>query len=258
MSNPRAPIFAFLSPYLKAPGWGNRELLEGMDQHLDLLGVPKETPVAAEDAPTAPASPAPAPKTLRDPAAFFAVLRGSLGSLTQEQVDGFNRLLGAMGKAGWPIAWVAYGLATSWWETNKKMQPVEEGYYLGPERAKRHQRTLRYFPWYGRGDVQLTWEDNYRKADAYLASIGLIQAGELIANPDLALRPDISAAILVWGMGGGKYTGKGLGNYLPRTGPANHRQFVLSRYVVNIQDKASQIADVAMKMQAAVEAGGWS
>lgn len=229
-----------------------------LDRVAKLWGLPEKVAVAVGDGAGQAPAPSDAPKALRDPAAFYAALRGSLGALTQEQVDGFNRLLDAMGKAGWPIAWVAYGLATSWWETNKQMQPVEEGYYLGPERAKRHQRTLRYFPWYGRGDVQLTWEDNYRKADAYLASIGLIQAGELIANPDLALRPDISAAILVWGMGGGKYTGKELGNYLPRTGPANHRQFVLSRYVVNIQDKASQIADVAMKMQAAVEAGGWS
>ena len=32
-------------------------------------------------------------------------------------------------------------------------------------------------PWYGRGDVQLTWEDNYAKADAALAKAGLIKAG---------------------------------------------------------------------------------
>lgn len=48
MSDPRAPIFAFLSPYLKTPGWGNRELLEGMDAHLDRLGVPR----GADPAPT--------------------------------------------------------------------------------------------------------------------------------------------------------------------------------------------------------------
>lgn len=40
-ADPRRPIFAFLAPYLKSPGWNNRELLEGMDHHLDLLGVPR-------------------------------------------------------------------------------------------------------------------------------------------------------------------------------------------------------------------------
>lgn len=53
--NPRAPIFAFLSPYLKSPGWGNRELLEGMDKHLDLLGVPRAGEVV--ETPCAPADP---------------------------------------------------------------------------------------------------------------------------------------------------------------------------------------------------------
>lgn len=50
MSDPRAAMFAFLSPYLKPPGWGNRELLEGMDDHLDRLGIPRAT--APEPAPS--------------------------------------------------------------------------------------------------------------------------------------------------------------------------------------------------------------
>jgi hypothetical protein len=39
--DPRAPIFAFLRPYLKGEGWNDRVLLEGFDHHLDLLGVPR-------------------------------------------------------------------------------------------------------------------------------------------------------------------------------------------------------------------------
>ena len=46
MTDPRRAIFAFLGPYLKTTGWNNRELREGMDHHLDLLGVPREAPTA--------------------------------------------------------------------------------------------------------------------------------------------------------------------------------------------------------------------
>lgn len=190
---------------------------------------------------------------LSDPAAFFASVRQQFGGLEQGQVDGFNRLLKAMGAAGWPIAWAAYGLATPWWETNKQMHPVEEGYYLGPEKAKRHQRTLRYFPWYGRGDVQLTWEDNYRLADKEL---GL--GGRLIANPDLALDPETSARILVWGMEGGKFTTKSLAHYLPRQGAADRDAFRHARKIINGNDKADEIAAIALKFQRALQEGGWS
>lgn len=44
MTDPRAPIFAFLRPYLKGDGWNDKALLEGFDHHLDLLGVPRAEP----------------------------------------------------------------------------------------------------------------------------------------------------------------------------------------------------------------------
>lgn len=190
---------------------------------------------------------------LSDSDAFFASLRQQFGAITQGQVDGVERLLKAMGADQWPLAWTAYGLATPWWETNKQMHPVEEGYYLGGEKAKRHQRSLRYYPWYGRGDVQLTWEENYRGADE---ALGL--NGELIRNPDLALDPEISARILVWGMRTGAFTKKKLATYLPQFGPADRRAFQLARWIINGQDKASEIADIALKFQRALQEGQWS
>lgn len=41
MNDPRGPIFAFLRPHLKRPGWNDRALREGMDLHLDRLGAPR-------------------------------------------------------------------------------------------------------------------------------------------------------------------------------------------------------------------------
>jgi hypothetical protein len=190
------------------------------------------------------------PTALSNSGAFYKIVRARFGSLDQSQVDGFNRLLQAMGAAAWPIAWVAYGLATAWWETAKKMQPVEEGYYLGPEKAKRHQRGLRYFPHYGRGDVQLTHDFNYRIMDEKL---GL--GGKLIANPDLALDPEISAKIMVVGMEQGLFTGKKLGDYLGEPTDANFRQ---CRKIINGTDRAADIARVAQAMLQALQAGKWS
>lgn len=76
--------------------------------------------------------------------------------------------------------------------------PVKEGYYLGePEPAESFRRTLRYFPWYGRGDVQLTFLKNY---ELYSRKINeLWQAGgviDFVADPELALDPDHAAAVL--------------------------------------------------------------
>lgn len=54
MSDPRAPIFAFLRPYLKGRGWNDKALREGMDMHLDRLGAPKgaQTPAEPPSQPT--------------------------------------------------------------------------------------------------------------------------------------------------------------------------------------------------------------
>lgn len=51
MTDPRAQLFAFLRPYLKPPGFNDQALLEGLDHHLDLLGVPRAVepePVASD------------------------------------------------------------------------------------------------------------------------------------------------------------------------------------------------------------------
>lgn len=191
------------------------------------------------------------PRALSDAAKFYDVIRKSLGRLTVDQVNGINRLLQAYGAARWPIAFSAYGLATGWRETNKQMQPVEEGYYLG-SRAAAFRKGLHYYPWYGRGDVQCTWEKNYRAADEAL-ELG----GALVADPTLALKPDISARIMVWGMEHGTFTGKKLADYLPSAGKADIHQFTNARRIINGLDAAVEIAGNALKFQDALTAGGW-
>ena len=186
---------------------------------------------------------------LSEPAPFFAAVRKAFGPLKQSQVDGLNLLVAAM--RGWPLAYAAYGLATAWHETAKSCEPVEEAYYLGAG-AEAYRRRLRYYPWHGRGYVQLTWEENYRRADDALG-----YGGRLLADRAKAMDPLVAARIMRHGMEGGWFTGKALRHYLPTKGKADHRQFALARYIINGQDKAAKIADHALIFQDALEAGGW-
>lgn len=190
------------------------------------------------------------PTQLSDPAAFFQSARAAFGSLKQEQVDGFNALLKGMGEARWPIAWTAYGLATAWHETARTMQPVEEAYWKSDDWRKAN---LRYYPWHGRGYVQLTWEANYRKADDLC---GL--EGRLLADRALAMDPVIAAQVLVKGMEQGWFTGKRLADYLPISGSAGHDAYKRARRIVNGNDKDAEIAKIALAMEAALAAGGWA
>jgi len=191
------------------------------------------------------------PKQLSNPEAFFARARPLFGGkLDPAQVVGINAKLKAMGAAAWPISYAAYGLATSFWETAKNMSPVVEAYWKDEAWRKAN---LRYYPWHGRGDVQTTWERNYRRADAEL---GL--GGSLVANPDRMLEPAISADTMVRGMQEGWFTDKSLSDYLPATGFADKAAFAQARRIINGTDKADEIAAIAMTWQQALADGGWA
>lgn len=189
------------------------------------------------------------PTALSDAGKFFAAVHASFGALTQPQVDGFQALLQAFGGARWPLAFAAYGLATAWHETAKKMEPVREAFWLSEDWRRAN---LRYFPWYGRGFVQITWQKNYERADEEL---GL--AGSLVANADLALKPDVAARIMVHGMEAGWFTGKRLADYLPLSGRGGFDAYREARRIINGTDKAQEIAKEAQQFEAALIEGGW-
>lgn len=91
-----------------------------------------------------------------------------------------------------------------------------------------------YAPYYGRGFVQITHEANYRK---YQDLLGI----PLVSQPDLALRPDVAAFILVHGMRTGNFTGRKLSDYIS----GDNRDFYNARRIVNGTDRASLIAGYA-------------
>ena len=193
--------------------------------------------------------------TILDPAAFFASVRSSFGPLEKAQVEGFDAVLNAL--KGWPLSWQAYGLATAWHETGATMQPVREAYWMGEAWRKKN---LCYYPHYGRGYVQVTWLKNYEWLDKASAAAGLTKPGEILADLDKAMRPDIAALALRLGLEEGRYDAKGkrMSDRLPSHGQASREQYINARYLVNIQDKAGEIADYALKFEAALKAGGLS
>lgn len=171
---------------------------------------------------------------------FFDHVRKPLFTrLTVQQVAGMETKIKKYKAAKWPLSWAAYGLATSYHETAHKMQPVREGLNNVSETWRK--KNLRYYPHYGRGDVQLTWAENYSRADKEL---GL--NGALVANLDLALDPEISAAIMIKGMEEGWFSGDKKGRHTLKrhiaTENGTFKEFRNARRIINLMDKADQIA----------------
>jgi putative chitinase len=166
-------------------------------------------------------------------------------SFSQDQVDGLNTFLDWYDNEMPPLPeryhmddrCLAYILATSYHETAFTMQPVTE--YGGESYLK----SKPYYPWYGRGHVQLTWEENYKKQDTKL---GL--KGALMKNPDLALDPVISMKVITMGMYDGDFTGKKLGTFFT----LEDTNWYDARTIVNGHDKASTIAGYAEKFANAI------
>lgn len=198
------------------------------------------------------------------PAKFFDSCRaGIMGpTLDQGEVSGANTILDAM--AGCPVSWAAYALATAWHETAQTMEPIKEfggpNYFFRrydpqgqrPDIAKRLGNTqpgdgARFC---GRGYVQLTGRSNYASAAAKLGV-------DLVANPDLAMRADLAAKVLFWGMTTGAFTGRRLGDMLPAGRAAVKPEFVQARRIINGLDRAGDIAGYAMAFQTALQAGEW-
>lgn len=191
-------------------------------------------------------------------AKFFDALRGGplyRRGLTEKQVAGISGILDAFETHGdGSIKTLAYALATAYHEVGANMMPVREGFARTDAGARRAVNALAkrrgpnsavaryakpYGPlkhvYYGRGHVQLTWIENYRRSSA--------DAGvDLVKNPDAMLGPVTSARVLIRGLMDGRWNGKrkGIAHYLPPDGPDDLKG---ARRTVNITDKWEKIAE---------------
>lgn len=170
--------------------------------------------------------------------AFFDAFKQTLDpTLSQLQVNGLEFLLGHFeADTVWTDKrYVAYALATIYHETAGSMQPVEEGYYLGSQKKiKAFQEGLRYFPFFGRGYVQLTWRKNYQKAGE---ALGI----DLVDHPEKALEPEVAYQVLTLGMFQGWFTGKKFADYIN----IDKTDYLHARQIINGMDKAALIAGYA-------------
>lgn len=185
----------------------------------------------------------------------------SLGPLTQSQREGFEALLTAGEKL--PREHMAYVLATAFHETAGLMQPIKETVMSWHQNknptdkevisrldrawaaGKLGQVKTPYWRegWFGRGYVQITHRQNYDK-------VGQAVGIDLVSDPNRALHPNVAARILIDGMSRGLFTGKTMADYLPA-------DFVNARRVVNGTDRATEIAERALRYNAALKAAGY-
>jgi len=131
---------------------------------------------------------------------------------------------------------IAYVLATAYHETNHTFEPVTEAYWLSDPDTYLRQHHADYYPYYGRGYVQLTWENNYAK-------YGKILNKDLVGHPELALDPEIALFVLVHGFKTGVFTGRKITDYID----VQKTDFVNARRCINGLDRAQDIANMAMK-----------
>lgn len=138
-----------------------------------------------------------------------------------DQFVGFNQIISKFFEVGLTdIRWLAYILATTWHETAFTMKPITEYGSIDYLKSKP------YWPYIGRGFVQITHRENYLK-------YGIAE------NPEKALDTEVAVYILIHGMVNGVFTGRKLGNYFND----QSNDAFNARKIINGLDKANKIKE---------------
>lgn len=183
------------------------------------------------------------------------------GTLTQKQADGLNLLLRFIERDPdmTNLKMVAYLLATihheTGWPVSERYSPIVEygdkDYFNRYDPVLASTEKLRSdaklngntaegdgYKYRGRGYVQLTWKNNYKKcADKF--------GRDLVNNPDLALEPQLSYNITSWGMRAGIFRKRKIGEFIYGA----IADYTNARQVVNAMDDAELIAGYADRFE---------
>ncbi|WP_343314413.1 glycoside hydrolase family 19 protein [Brucella sp. BE17] len=135
---------------------------------------------------------------------------------------------------------MAYVLATAYHETAHTMKPIIE------RGGEKYLRSKNYYPFFGRGYVQITWRENYVKAGKALGA-------DFVKKPELLLKAEYAAPILIVGMIEGWFTGKKLSDYIT----LQKSDFKGARRIVNGTDRADLIAGYAKDYDRALLSEGY-
>lgn len=138
---------------------------------------------------------------------------------------------------------MAYVLATAYHETAFTVKPIKE---MG---SAAYLMAKKYYPYFGRGYIQVTWKYNYEMVAEKLG----LSKDYFLNEPDKLLYRQYAIPALVRGMKEGWYTGKKLSDYITiqRSG------FVNARRIVNGTDKAAVIAGYAKEYDALLKSAGY-
>lgn len=189
----------------------------------------------------------------------YKIQFGAIGEKEQGIVPGIEFLLkGFETYHGWwaDVRHIAYALATTKYETAHTFHPVREAYWLS---ETWRQNNLRYYPWYGRGYVQLTWERNYEAMNEKLPKHfpEFIEQFEQesgkkfnLMDADQVMHPAIAFGIMTVGMFRGSFTGKAFKHYI-NDSKTDYKE---ARRIINGTDKQNTIASIAVKFEKVLRA----
>lgn len=184
-----------------------------------------------------------------DKTKFYNSIRAKI-NLTTQNVIGFEKVLDYAELVKPRLNDLAYIIATAFWESAQTMHPVKEAYWLDEAWRKKN---LRYYPWYGRGLVQTTWEANYVK-------MGKVLGVDFTKKPDLLLEWEYALPALFVGMEKGLYTGRKIVDYIDdidESDTEDLREFKEARRIVNGTDKAETIGKLALIFEKGLRAAGY-
>ena len=211
---------------------------------------------------------------------FFNLLKVDglfANGLTQAQVDGVNLILAEAARRKTPTNYLSYAYATVFRETATRMEPVLETRQAGEahnptvdqaiarlesswSRGKLPWVKTPYWrkdkngkSWLGRSYVQLTHLDNYIK-------MSKITGIDLVANPDLAMRPDVALKILFDGMMLGSFTGGKFASYIDdidESDAIDRIEYRNARKIINGTESADLVAGYAILFERALRNSGY-
>lgn len=176
----------------------------------------------------------------------------------QSQVNTLDAILDEFERRKWiNFWWPAYMMGTSLGEVGRALAPVREGFSATDAIARAYVKRQRYsyavvingIVYYGRGLVQVTWLDNYKKLTVLAAQQFPDEKPDFVKNPDLLLQPRWAVWVMFEGMSRGTFTTKKLADYF---GPADKPgQFIGKDPIVNARR-------IINKLDRAVEIGGYA
>ena len=131
---------------------------------------------------------------------------------------------------------IAYIFATAYHECFKPSKPWTRMTPMPEFGGEDYLKSKKYYPYYGRGLSQITWDYNYKKEAKRLKI-------DLVNKPELMLVVGTAANSHVYCMKHGTYTGKKLSDYINDS----KLDFINARRIINGTDRAITIAGYADK-----------